>query len=461
MQLKQLRKTIERHLVHAPGVEAHREEMTDRLNDAMRQLMTENVWPFRDRFHTLRLKKERLFAEGSYALNAGGNVFAISFAKPATWSIVEATELLEGHTAVFTDNTGAEVLGPFVIERAGILAGVIEVILDPRYIGGASVPVGSSLRIQFLRYKLPVGVEDVHVMMLRDSDDGPIYEMANATESRFMLNSDDSPGRPVKFINNPNRSTSRARHTGFDYPHDLIEPPHAAPTLTPSGGGALPLLATFEYRYSWAYAGLVSEPSPPSRITLSGPDNAVAVGALEATDADRGRTKLIFRRQIITDSDNRKRPQPWFKVGTETDPTSATFSDGGTFTTVTNPTAVTRERDYLTGGSNHFIRTWPPTDTDIDAELRYLARVERLETDADVPGFPSAHHPILAHMVTADVAMEQDARRLSEYHERKVRALMRIFKRRELTSSAERHQRRMILMDNQSTFVSKPPVFNG
>jgi len=457
MNVRQIRERIERELVHAPDVAPHRNEILDRVNDALQQLVSAHRWPFRYRFREMRLKAEVSLTAAQFTTNAGGNTYAVSFSVPASWD--EADELLlAGHLWEFSSpSTGA--VTPFVIERASVAAGSFVLILDPRYAGHASLVGDETAKIKFLRYVLPRDCEDVFSLTFRDASDKVVRELTLRQEDGLLLNSDDSPALPDVLLRDPNRSSAYPVSSGQDYPHDFASPPQLAPTLAQAAGGALVVGAVYEYRYAWQYAGLTSPSSPVASTTVLAGSGTINLSGLEVLDSSSlGRTRLIYRR---------KDEGPWYQIGEILSPTVATFADAGTFTTAVNPTALIREREYLSGGSPWFVRTWPLTDADRAPQLRYLARVPRVDNDGDVPEFPEEFHMALVHMVVMAMAPSADAGRLAAAHERMLHndefGVVTLMRRRYLGTSASRHQRRSVLRDESArpAILHGPVTYNG
>lgn len=457
MNVEQLRDRIERELVHAPDVRPHRDEILDRLNDALRTLMAGQRWPFRSRLREMRLKAEVSLTAAQLTTNAGGNTYAIAFSQPATWDAADRL-LLDGHTWEFTSPSTGEVT-TYVIERVTAVAGVITVILDPRYTGHPSLVGDETAKIKFLRYALPRDCEDIYSLLFRGDTDAIVKELTLAQEQDLLLNPDDSPSLPDALVRDTNRAGPYPTSSGQDYPHDFIAPPSTALTLTPSAGGALKVGGAYEYRYAWSYGGITGPPSPISRLELSGANRTIALTDFEVLDSsDRGRTRLIYRRE---------NEGPWYLFKTLLDPTVASESDPGAFTTAVNPTSLIREREYLSGGSPWFVRTWPLTDVDRAPTLRYLAGVARLDNDGDVPEYDEAFHDVLVHMVVMEMALSHDAPRLAVAHERLLNhsdfGRLTLMKRRLLGTSSSRHQRRSVLRDEGhfSALVHGPVTLNG
>lgn len=457
MRSDQIRTRVEREVRQNPDIKGWRDEFFDRLNDAMDELLTLEDWQFRQRLKTLRFKAE-VDLTTSYTTNAGSNTYAISFTEPSDWDAVD-TELLAGHTASFTAGTGAGLTADYVIERASISSSTITIILDPRFGGHTTVGAADTLKIKFFRYRLPPDVEEVYGIQRRDSKEGHMREISLARESRLILKNTDGPNTPQFFLLDPNVRTAYDTLSGEYYPHDFIPAPINPPTLTEAATGALTLLGTYEYCYAHYYAGLVSEPSPIETVTLTGTNQTVSVTAMDSFDANRGRGKYLFRREIFS-----SREGPWYMVSDITASNTATAADAGAFTPVADPTTITRLNRYDSLGSLRFVRTWPLTNADLTAELRYLARIPRCTTDADVPEMPGAYHIILVHLIAEKLSRSFKSQSLADYHNNKVygpRGLLETMKQRHIVSSSQRVQRNSMLNGGAGGLVLQEPSYTS
>lgn len=464
MNARAIRKRLERELRHAPEVKDWRDEFFDRLNDAIVELMTMDDWQFRQRTKQVRVYPE-IAGTPTLTVNASGEqVYKV--AAPDGWLPDEDTAALEGHTVEITGTFTSGVFSTdetraYVIERAAAVvdAGVVylECILDPTYPGNANVSMSAG-KIQFLRYTLTDDIEDVYGLIFRDKDAG-VHELSPRQETALNLQADDTGSTPRYFILDPNKDRTYKRYSGQFYPHDFISPPLGPPAVVPLAGGALTALGTYEYRYAWAYGGLVSEPSPSTTVTLAAGEQQVRV-TMEFTDAGRGRTRYLYRRQVYDTYEG-----PWFRIHVEPSSNTASHTDAGTFAASgVDPSTVIRERRYDSDGSPRFYRLWPTTTERLDAELRYLARLPRVETDADVPEFPGAFHIVLVHLMAAKIARGSEAASLADYHHQKVfgaDGLLDTMRQRHKVSAAQRYMRRKMFGYRGTGIVAGPLTYTA
>jgi hypothetical protein len=435
MQLAGIRKRIERDIRHAPGVEAHREEILDRVNDKLQEVVLAEDWSFRRRIQLLRLKADVEVAPADYVAAA----FNIATDLPTGWDATDV-ELLPGAALSFVAPTALGLTADYIIERATLAGITLTMYLDPRYTGAGSLAGSEDVFIRHRRYLLPVDCANVDVLVLRETEEGYIEETPLSEEARLLLQDDDDPGRPRTYTIAPNLPGAVPLRSGSYYPHDIAHPPFEAPAIASGLGGLLTPGDTYEYRYAWQWGGLVSEPSPAARVTIEPGDSAVTLSALEVVAVGYGRRKQVFRRRIYADHEG-----AWITVGF-TDGDGLTFTDAGTVVWPgANPTTVTRERTYHPGGLPKSIRIWPPTDADMEVELHYHSKVPRLEAESDVPEMPEEAHMLLVHHVVRELAGGAEGKQVQKLAEAKIVELMGVLTRTYLGHRGARFQRKPIL----------------
>ena len=451
MNLKDIRTRIERILSHAPDVEAWREGLLDRINDALEYVHGLKRWTFRQKLETIFVQADVTILNADWLVD-GGNTRGLVIPIPTGWT-TEQIDKLEGQII------GIPFEEPFffVIERVTPSSANIIVIPDPRYSG---LPAGKGgitddLTIRFERYRLPLDLGRVQGIMSRVDERGPLLAMNNYREQRFQLN-DTELGPPTHYLLSPNLPTD-FRLSATNYPHTDIEPPHNTLLAVPAAAGALTLLGVFEYRIAWAYAGLTSEVGPTTRVTLTGANQTVDLTRLDTwSDAEYGRTRHLFRREIVD-----KVAQPWFRIFELTDPSVSIHSDAGTFNRFADALVTTRERTFLSGGYTQYIRFWPRPSADVELELLYLVNPRRLDHDSDVPDLPGANHRIIVHRVILEIAPEADGSKLSVLHARLYREQLQLLGQQYGEMDAERHIRRSILGEGPPELLVTPVTFNG
>jgi len=474
MNVKQIRQRIERIVRHAPDVEAHREEILDRLNDAVEQLILREDWAFRKRYHTLRLKADvtiSSYTGGGTVTTPGDANFtgtvplSATFAIPTGWTD-DDVQYLQGHVAEISDSGDTAEDGRWIIDLAWTYSGgtMVAIILDPRHPGTwtNSGGVAPTLVLKHVRYRLPIDAADVDNVVLRDTEDGLLYETPVSQEARLLLKDDDGASDPVTYIVHPSYNWPFEIRSGKSYPNVQHDPPLTKPTLTPTNStGTFTVGEIYEYCYAWEFGGIVSSPSEIERVEIKANTDTVSISGLEvagsASDAT-GRQKHIYRRQIVSEVGG-----PWFKVLTTFDH-DTTLEDTNAFSYPgADPSAVTRRRQYTYGGMQKHIRFWPTPSTDQDGELHYFARSPRLDAQGDEPEMPPEMHVALVHAVARDLLAEADAHKLSAYHNARYNEVVDLARRTYLGNRGVRIQRKKILSRRRAglTWVDAPTYTGG
>lgn len=417
MNLGELHKRVEYELRHAPAVRAHRDEITARLNTALEKLVLGSQWSFRERQVALRLKATVTIASGAWTDNPSvtlpssdtvtGNVAkAFTFTMPTGWTNADVA-LFSGQLVTIAGSTTATGNGTWVVESAFVAAGLMCIILDPRFPGHAAVSTEATLTLRWVRYRLPPDCADTMAIVLRADNKGRLTEVPLRREESWLLREDDSTGTPRAFLVAPNHIDPYPNESTYHLPYVDVQAPAEAPTLSSANStGTLTNSATYEYAYAWLAAGMTSGPSPTARITLGASDDTVTIANLEdygASGDPFGRYKLIYRRQLFTDYEG-----PWVIANsTYSYSTSVTDTNARPWPSAD---AITTGRVRLSGESSpsRHIRVWPMPSEDIEAELRYFARAPRMETPADVPELPPELHMALVYDVALDLAATQD-----------------------------------------------------
>lgn len=460
MNLKEIRERVEDALTYAPGVESHRIKLNRRINDAQKEILTFRRWTFRQRIVELLMMKDRVIANADWSVPS--NDRALDFPLPTGWTLLNV-EWLAGHICVLpwepAQSAGTGVHDEFIIERATLTGTTVTIIPDPRYSG---LPTGKGsitddITLKFLRYRMPNTFSEIQGVMDRAEDFGEIRQLDLWRERAFMLNASDDPGRPVRFLIDPNYPDVAETRSGFEnrFHGNDIEPPVQQLVGVENGAGSLELLATYTYKISWVYSNMISGPGPEVSVTLTGANQRIDLSNLDAITTtggeDFGRTRYVWRR---------KGEGPWFFHGELPDPSIAVFTDTGTFNPLTaDPILYIRERDRERAGHYHFIRFWPRTDTDRTVEVRYLARPAELVDDSDVPGLPDEYHPIIVHKTVLDISAAFDAPQLRSHHERRYQEFLALMSKRTLGGGAQHHQRQSIFGGVHNDFLVTPLTF--
>ena len=456
--LELLRTKIEREMAHAPNVRSHRDDLNDRLNAAQLHIGTMEKWAWLDRLSLLRCLPPLTLTDADYTLAPGGagvaSDAAFSFLRPDGYEFNDVL-LLAGHTVTINDVE-------YIIERAFgtsfLGTDTFYVFLDPRFSVAALAPTGD-FTFTLDRYVMPRDIAELFTIMSRSDDQGPLQEIALKTEEWLYLNRDEPDAEPVAIMSSPNLASAHSEPWVDAGPNNFVAAPETAPTATSAAAGSLNGGQEYEYFYVWVVAGMMSARSPVAKVTTQAGHGTVNLTNLEvayrsgSTDP-LGRERWVFRR---TDEG------PWRlirKLDTNSGLDNLSDTGGQVFGEVD---AYPRARRFLNEGFERHMRVWPPPATRKDLELRYLARIPRMEARSDVPFMPPEFRDVLVHYVCRDLSILADNDRMATYHDRRLNEYLRLMRRRGLVSDAQRHIRRsMFSRPGQRPIpLVQPPVLLG
>lgn len=432
-----MRQRVERALAYKPDIQAHREELTEDLNDALREVVGMRRWRFRYRRARIRAMADLTIAEADWSIATDERV---SFVLPSTWTAQEYMSL-PGHRV---EIDGSQ----YVIENITFSLGLLTLYLDPNWVDegyfAAGKPAGD-LVIRFERYRLPFDVDEVVSLAERTSNrKQPLREVSNPREAELVL-SEDETGTPTHYLLDNHRPLDRwwpSPMPRYEHPELTLESPHEVPTAAESAGGSLSLLETYSYCIAWSFSGMVSEPGPVVEITLTGSNRTVDLSGLDTYgDVNYGRRRKVFRR---------RGEGPWYQIAEIVDPTQSTYTDDGTEPAHVpgaepgygdDPNQEVRMRQLLAGGFQQWIRLWPKPDADTELTLVYLSRPPLLEHDTDTPQVPPEIAKAAVHRVVMQRAGEADAPSLAALHQNLYEEQLSIAANRGVEGGDTRHVR--------------------
>ncbi|MCP4307315.1 MAG: hypothetical protein GY788_21085 [bacterium] len=450
MNLGQIRDRIERALTYSPGVKAHREHIKDRVNDALREFVMSQRWTFRERWAELQCPSDRTFADTVSTVAAGSITFTdgcdpdeFHFLQAWSAGVIDASAHYPNDPS--TGGPG-QVVGYHAVERAVESSGDLVVYPDPGW-PGAPLTADENVVLRVYRYALPWDVSDILDIMDRDGDRGSLRYISSAREGRLMFNSDEV-GTPHSYLLDPvaryntiqldgARNASTFRRWGYT---QIPAPWTPDVVLTDEGAGSLPA-GTYEYCYTWEYAGLESGPSEVLSITVTGGSSTIRMSNMETAGSDEdGRFRNVYRR--VDEG-------PWERVAVLTDPADTLNND--TSTVPNAPAARRYRREFPQGRTRFWIRLFPRPSVDTRLEVRYLASPTMLDHDEDqVQLVPDDVQPILVHMVARDLfASFENGQSGARFHTRRVGELFTNARRRYLNVTSARTQRSSILGDDR------------
>jgi|TARA_R100000030_G_scaffold38518_1_gene28845 hypothetical protein len=259
-----------------------------------------------------------------------------------------------------------------------------------------------------------------------------------------------------------------------EMPPAIVRPPDYAPVLFDfeHGDGLLIAGQTYEYCYTFLYAGQESSPSPVSSVTLptSGKKYRVVLDKLIDTSAhrssgstDTGRLKKIYRRlvnplvdpKLIVATRLDSGVGNWRHIATVKEDTGKYVDEGKELTTATvvgsdgtlsdtvDPTGDLFDLALLDeSGPRQYLRLWYTPKSDYMVEARYHKRPFRLVNDSDSPDWPVQYHHYLVYSALKDIAMQHGMATYSQLYEARAKDLLERMKSKYLSRSDRMYVRR-------------------
>ena len=262
--------------------------------------------------------------------------------------------------------------------------------------------------------------------------------------------------------------------------HANIEPPDYPVSLSkPATTGSSAILpspmkfGTYQYCYTFEYAGMESAPSPVSEIYLDDAYTYIRVSNIMKTEAHRlvaagldgstGRMKKIYRRVSVKPEDIsgvagidlRQGMGPWRHIATLKESisqfdddcdelTSSTVSEGGDGSLVDlEPSGTPFDLDRLNDiGPRQYLRFWYTPESDYKVEVRYHRRPLRLVKDSDSPEWPVQYHHYLVYASLRDICMQHGMLQHSELYDGRANQLMERMKSKYLSRTDRMYVRR-------------------
>lgn len=424
--LTELVQRVHDQLDFDPDLQQYKDSVVRRINHHYLEVCDNDHWLFLQKKTDVSLKKK---VEGSATKTITIDSATPRRVKGSGTSFVSA---MEGQT--FTGPDGVEMtIGS--VEDSTVL------FLTDKYAAGA-VSGSADWSIQFTRYALPNDCIEALGFMDRDDDRGRLRFIDRRREEIEFLDIDDT-GEPFVVIEDD---------------HLSMRPPFRAPILAPtkptSPGAGLETGVKYEYRYTFLYEGRESPPSPPSTVTLLGPDLAIFVQGLEDTQyihsgakKDSRKQKRIYRRDVT----NQGR---YFKVADV---------ESGDLVHTDEELLPSYAEDYdhviyfIENGPRQMARFWYTADSDRDFEVRYHYRPPRMQADSDHPVFPVQYHQLLAYRVMQDIMLQHGAVAQSQLWAKRAEAMLKQMRNRYLSRTDRKFVRRGF--DNRrASYRFSPPV---
>ena len=260
--------------------------------------------------------------------------------------------------------------------------------------------------------------------------------------------------------------------------HSNLRPPDFAPhveSFTIAGTAtdrAAIKSATYEYCYTFTFAGKESPPSPVASIAIPSDSlrfiNVKKLMDTSATYSDAsldegtGRYKKIYRRVSVKPQSVAGVPVdqldtgmgPWRHIATVSESVTEfddrfgelstnTVMRGLTFDSSISPSGDLFDLAHLNEiGPRQFLRFWYTPDSDYPVEARYHRRPLRLVNDADAPQWPVQYHHYLVYAALKDICLQHGMVSNSQLYENRAKELLERMKSKYLSRTDRMHIRR-------------------
>lgn len=254
--------------------------------------------------------------------------------------------------------------------------------------------------------------------------------------------------------------------------HENLDPPEFAPRAALGAGPAFVNLvdkATYEYCYTFTYAGLESPPSPTvevkykafvgsaqQRVQIAGMMQPSAFGL--STD-ETGMMKKVYRRMRLAQTiagSTAIGSGSWRHIATLREDqtayndrgleltTASDYSDNVNLTTslISTDGVLTELERFYEGGPVQYIRTWYTPDSDFPVESRYLRRPRHLVNDPDTPMWPVQYHHLLVYLALQDICLQHGMAQQATIYERRAVPLLERMKSKYLSRTDRMYVRR-------------------
>lgn len=338
-------------------------------------------------------------------------------------------------------------------------------------------------KIKYEKYALPRDCVEVLGMMDRGLSrketvtyTDPAASGAVYTSSQIMTGPENGrftflDARKEEFLFLDRDSTGDS-FVSIEETHENLSPPEFEPsiseilTFTPTN---LADGATYEYCYTFAYAGWESPPSPTvevkyTRVRAGGYNfirlaNLMQPAAYGLATDETGIMKKVYRRMRLaggTKGNPVTGGGAWRHIATLRE-NKTIYEDGGLELTVASDYSdnvndvvsllsgdgvLTELERLYDGGPRQYIRTWYTPGSDFPVQMRYLRRPRRLSHDADTPGWPVQYHHLLVYLALQDICLQHGMASQATIYERRAIPLLERMKSKYLSRSDRMFVRR-------------------
>lgn len=416
MNLSQMLSMAGSILDYSPDVPSYRAELRRFINEAYRELFSNDLWTFAQREEHIEINPDvevtamSLVTSGSTVkLQDGG-----AGAPFASWMSGAIVEIKAGGAPL--TNLPVEVQVRSFLDANNLLLETKDgQDLSPALFGGA-IGVIATIKQRFV--DMPLDTVDVLSVSLRypAQERQPFYNLTRWEDEVYMLNL-DLTGRPTNFV-----LAQDAR----------VVPPVKQPVCKNLGvvANTVPVAGDYDVVYTHIQGNRESAPSPNSTLTTMLGTEGFSVTSMQdngVADSSGLRKQVYFR---SPDSD------AFYRVSDPVVLENVTIVGAPNGVTIPSSYQLTKFRMPENDGIYKRVRMYPRQDELMTVTVRYLARPPRLLDDGDVPVFPPEYHQLLVFRCCEQLFIKHGNAPLSDlYRSRSETVLARMQKRYKTTRS--------------------------
>ena len=432
MNLSQMLSMAGSILDYSPDVPSYRAELRRFINQAYKELFSNDVWLFAQREDHLTIYPDLSIEGLSIVLGADGNA---QLQDPLGRALFRTR--MAGYIIEFTAS-GGPVAAPFELQVRIVMDGNNLVLEDKNgrsLTGALYAGTGMNVTIKQRYIDMPLDCVDVLSVTLRypSQERQPFYNLTRWEDEAWMLNMD-----------------LVARPTNFVLAEDVIVP---APVITPelnnlgAVANAVPVAGDWDVVYVHSLGERLSAPSPNSTVVTFAATDGMSVSGMQnnGSDDSTGLQKKVYVRSPDSDA--------FYKVLTPQVKESVTTTGSPNGLAISASYQLSQYRMPEHEGIYKRIRMYPRQDEEMTITVRYLARPFRLLDDGDIPMFPPEYHQLLVFRCCEQLFIKHGNAPLAElYRERAEAVLARMQKRYKTTRS------QMLVKGDfqQSTTMARP-----
>ena len=445
MNLREIREEIHAALDYNPDAKVYDDSLTRVINRHYLQVSSQYQWLFMQRKLDLLLRADIVGTTVSTVTADGSRKLTLQLGTP----VLVLPKDIEGQTFVLNNEEHE------ITRRIDARTFVIDNVIN--------AGVYSTWKIQYQKFPMPKDCVEVLGVMDRglkntedigyndDDDVGQIFTKTTTAPNRGRFTFLDAKKEEYLYLDT---ASTGDPFISVEEMHFNISPPDYAPQLFEKPGiGIFVTGATYEYCYTFVYAGKESPPSPTASITVSDGTSGVSVknmidtSALRLTVTDTGRLKKIYRRQsagsTIELGHVRIGAGVWRHIAT-VDEATTSFSDqareGTTNTVLTTDSVNVSGTIYDAvqlneSGPRQYLRFWYTPADDYKVEIRFHRRPYRLVNDADAPDWPVQYHHYLVYASLRDVSLQHGLSSYSQLYAARAVDLLEKMKSKYLSRS--------------------------